>query len=221
MANIRVHTIHDKQDTQLCKLAEKHKTDKLLKYRHNYTTVYHTLFKDREVENLLEIGIGSVQTMQMTHQWKYGYKTGASLFMWRDYFPDANIYGIDISEETIENEERVKTFVCDQSNPLSLMKYLSMMYDKFDVVIDDGSHNNVHQMVSLIHILPHIKPYGIYCIEDLTPNMLDLNAWAQITGSDYVNFLIENYNINFYDQRLTNKPDIYDDIIVTLERKHA
>ena len=39
---------------------------------------------------------------------KYGYKTGNSLRMWRDYFINANIHGIDIYKEAmIYDEDRL------------------------------------------------------------------------------------------------------------------
>ena len=68
-------------------LARKYGTDKRtndpgtdLKY-HGYTTVYENLLEDKRLEyrEVLEIGV----------------REGWSHKMWYDYFPNANIYGID------------------------------------------------------------------------------------------------------------------------------
>ena len=62
-------------------------------YVHGYTRLYETHFASRRptVRRLLEIGVGGINS------W-HGYETtegGQSLRMWRDYFPNAEIVGID------------------------------------------------------------------------------------------------------------------------------
>ena len=53
------------------------------------------------IYNLLEIGCGGMYNLKATlgqgdikRNW---YKSGNSLRMWRDYFTNANVYGIDIN----------------------------------------------------------------------------------------------------------------------------
>ncbi len=82
--------------TDLCHLAEYYGTDKL----GVYTPFYDLLFRDRreKVFKVLEIGIGTIKAMAHVK----GYKAGASLRMWRDYFINAEILGLDNDNAAIE-----------------------------------------------------------------------------------------------------------------------
>jgi len=82
-----------------------------------YTRLYKLFQNIRyDVKNLLEIGIGSLENGQMggtnglvaTH---YGYSSGNSLKCWSDYFPYANIYGIDIYSHQELNNNKIRTYV--------------------------------------------------------------------------------------------------------------
>ena len=73
---------------------------------HDYISGYHSIFCDirNDVKTLLEIGIGSVENGQMCNTYGKplpGYQTGNSLRCWKEYFPNAKIYGIDISDFTL------------------------------------------------------------------------------------------------------------------------
>jgi hypothetical protein len=147
-------------------LARKYGTDKRTNddgqsHYHGYVEIYHRLFKDRrnEYKHFLEIGV----------------REGWSHKMWHDYFPNAMIYGVDnfsdvvyksinFKKEEIENE-RIKIFVGDQSDPLFLEE--SFKNIAFDVIIDDGSHRSWHQQLSFKYLFPKLKSGGLYIIEDL------------------------------------------------------
>lgn len=151
--------------TELCKLAIKHKTDKVPFYKHSYTPIYHELLKDKRenFSKVLEIGIGiSGFGMSCIPE----YIGGASLRMWREYFPNAIILGADIREDTLINEERIKSYQCDQSDSNSLENLALHIGNDFDLIIDDGSHVHVHYMLTAKILLPLLKPDGVYVIED-------------------------------------------------------
>lgn len=143
---------------RLTKLALKYGTDKCPP-QESYTPYYHKLFKGMNVKSLLEIGIGYPETMEHIP----GYKIGASLRMWRDYFPRAKIWGADIRPETMFSDDRIETILCDQSNKKSLIKMIKKV-GKQDVIIDDGSHRTEHQILSAQVLLPYTK---LYIIEDV------------------------------------------------------
>lgn len=150
---------------RLTKLALKYGTDKCPPMQ-SFTPLYYELFKDLEVKSLLEIGIGYPGTMQHMPD----YKIGASLFMWRDFFPKAQIYACDIRDDILINEDRIKSFQCDQSKKDSLEK-LKEKIGEVDIVIDDGSHQTEHQILSAKILLPMCKKY--YVIEDVKePNKI-------------------------------------------------
>lgn len=82
--------------TELCKIAERYLSDKCPAISHYYTPAYHSILKGLKLSTtvLVEIGIGTPSVM---HSIKH-YKPGASLRMWRDYFPNAIIIGCDIDK---------------------------------------------------------------------------------------------------------------------------
>lgn len=91
----------------LSSLCEKYNTDKCPK-GHNYTQVYELFFRPKrdKAKKIMEIGIGG----------------GASLNIWRDYFPNATIYGIDIFDRSKLNSNYIKTFIGDQTKREDLQK---------------------------------------------------------------------------------------------------
>jgi hypothetical protein len=66
-----------------------------------------------------------------------GVDNGGSIFMWREYFPEANIIGIDNKDcPQLENRDRINFVVEDAYS----YKALDQLPNDFDVIIDDGSH---------------------------------------------------------------------------------
>src|SRR5262249_9164436 len=147
----------------LCELARKYGTDKGGAHLqagdtcHNYTPAYHELFKDRreQVKNVLEIGVSH----------------GCSLRMWRDYFPNAQIYGVDTHESCLFAEDRIMCFAADQYNERDLRDVIETVRPaQFDLIVDDGSHEPAHQIFSATVLLPVLKKDGLYVIEDIEPD---------------------------------------------------
>lgn len=156
----------DKTLTPLCELAKTHQTDKGGWHTwyggvqgttcHNYTPTYHALFADRraEVKRVLEIGVNS----------------GASLRMWADYFPNAEVIGLDIRRDCLFNEGRIRCLEANQASPASLhdaVEILGLGPGEFDLIVDDGSHELDHQLISAQTLLPYVKLGGYYIIEDI------------------------------------------------------
>ncbi len=163
----------------LFELGKKHKTDK---ETHGYLPHYAERFqgKRRFSISLLEIGV----------------MNGASLRMWRDYFPSGIIYGIDIEPKFLISEERIQCFAGRQENKGFLREVLRET-GELDFIIDDGSHRGIHHVVSFNTLWTFVKPGGWYCIEDAvtifntcwtTPNqrtILDVlqEQWSEILRS--------------------------------------
>jgi hypothetical protein len=169
--------------TPLCEIAYKYKTDKCPQILHNYTPYYYETLKDRRltVKKVLEIGIGYKETMPSIKD----YVVGASLFMWRDFFPNAIIYGIDISDKAMIKADRIQTFLCNQSKEHHLLDLIKKIGTDIDVVIDDGSHRKEHQILTVKTLLPLLKKDVFYAIEDVIftdtiPRRLKQFNWKKI-----------------------------------------
>lgn len=164
----------DDTETELCKLAFKYGTDKCPQIRHTYTPFYYELLKDRResIKKVLELGVGHYKGMRsfvVTYDGglKRNYHKGASLYMWRDFFPNAQIYGADIKPETIFEDERIKTYLCDERKKEDLLKLVEATGSDIDLFIDDGSHTLGDQIFTSLTLLPLLKKDIIYIIEDV------------------------------------------------------
>ncbi|MGC5033521.1 class I SAM-dependent methyltransferase [Micromonospora sp. DT229] len=125
---------------------------------HWYTTHYEREFaryRDQPVR-VLEIGIGGYQ----------GQLGGGSLKMWKKYFHRGTIYGLDLFDKSALNQQRLTALTADQGNPAELAA-IAERYGPFDIVIDDGSHENPHVLVSFEALFPYLRSGGLYVIEDM------------------------------------------------------
>lgn len=99
---------------------------------------------------------------------------GASLRAFREYCPKAFIYGADVDQRILFEEERIKTFFIDQTSPETFNSLLSQIPNNFDLVIDDGLHSPHANVASLEFGLKIIKVGGWVVIEDIGDAALDL-----------------------------------------------
>lgn len=157
------------EPTDLCSIMNKHGSDKGNGW-HNYTIIYNHIFKSKRNDNinLFEVGLGTNNLDVPSNMGPNG-KPGASVYGWREYFPNANIIGADIDKRILFNSERIKTYYTNQLKADDI----KAMWDEidndilFDIMIDDGLHEchaNINFLVNSIHKL---KPDGIYIIEDI------------------------------------------------------
>jgi hypothetical protein len=123
--------------------ATRFKTDKL---SHGYIPHYDRHFsslRDLPGVEILEIGIFK----------------GASVRMWKDWFPFASIEAIDIDPSCKQDfGTRVSVFIEDA-------KMFHPVHN-YDVIIDDGSHTSDDITFCFSALWPWVKPGGWYIIED-------------------------------------------------------
>jgi len=160
--------------TELCKLAVKYGSDRTPSTGgHAYTPYYSELFGGRSPKKVLEIGID----------------TGRGLRMWREYFPEADIYGLDGQIGLLFSEERIRTFYCDFGNLTFIREAAGLVGGNLDLVFDDGSHQPQHQIDLATTFVPLLSPGGIYIIEDVEyPELV-------VAGLPYI-CAIEEFHVN-------------------------
>jgi len=156
------------------------KTDKS-SLEHGFTEIYEETFAflKNEPIRLCEIGIAQ----------------GGSLLMWKEYFPKAKIYGIDILNRHKMNSDRVETFVADQSDREQLQSFINEYGGDFDILIDDGGHAMNMQQISFGFLFKFIKPGGYYVIEDVHTSSEKLGPYygAEIGGGNSTLTMIINF----------------------------
>lgn len=96
-----------------------------------------------------------------------GVKRGGSLLLWKEYFPNAQVIGVDIKPD-LEGlaEDRIAIRIGDQGDQAFLASLIAEAAP-FDLVLDDGSHQFDDQRDTLLALWPHVKPGGIYVVEDV------------------------------------------------------
>jgi 23S rRNA U2552 (ribose-2'-O)-methylase RlmE/FtsJ len=93
-----------------------------------------------------------------------GGRPGASLRAFRDFLPNAQIYGADIDDSILFQENRIKTFPVDQLNPEALSRLGELIPDNyFDLIIDDGLHAPDANVNTLSFALGKVAPGGLDC----------------------------------------------------------
>ncbi len=122
----------------------------------SYISAYERLFesyRDAPIR-LLEIGV----------------QNGGSLEVWRQYFANAErIVGCDIDPKCAElvfDDEAIR-FVLGDANATDVERRILNESDRFDIVIDDGSHKSGDIVRSFAKYFPRVKDGGLFVIEDL------------------------------------------------------
>jgi hypothetical protein len=167
---------------------------------HTYIDAYEVLLKPyrEKALNILEIGLFS----------------GQSLRMWEQYFSGKSI-GIDCSEtpcgglqdlRPMINEGTHNIIIMDGTSKVDIEKHFKGV--KFDVIIDDGSHNLEHQLESYKHLKSHLAKGGIYIIEDIQDLDANKSVFLQLDSKK---------NIEILDRRAIKNR--YDDVLIVITDK--
>jgi hypothetical protein len=153
----------------LTELAEHFGTDK--SGMHFYTPHYERHFGHlrRERFTLLEIGIGGYIRDR---------KGGASLRMWKYFFPNAQVVGLDIEDKSFVRAPRIDTYQGSQDDE-SLLRRIVEEKGPVKVVVDDGSHRPEHIRKTFQVLFPLLEDGGIYAIEDI-----QTSYWPEWGGSE-------------------------------------
>jgi predicted O-methyltransferase YrrM len=135
---------------------------------HGFSRIYEKNFekiKNKKI-NILEIG-------------SYA---GGSAAAFVKYFPNINIFCFDINISNFKYKSKnIHVFGIDINNEKKINKvlesiFLQYNFDKFDVIIDDGSHNLSDILNGLKFFFKRVKSNGIYIIEDFKhPNYYKYN----------------------------------------------
>ncbi len=133
----------------LDELSVKYDTDKG-STGHFYTRHYERIFEPirLDIESMCEVGIGS----------------GASLRMWKDYFPASIIYGVDMNHQN-DLGARIQCYEIEQTDCDRLRG--NLQDKRLQIIIDDASHDQDKTMRTLDCLWPILETHGWYVIEDM------------------------------------------------------
>jgi len=213
--NDLVQHVNVLRPTPMCRTMTWHGSDKGRGW-HNYTTVYSALlasYHDRPIR-VFELGLGTTNPNILANMGAHG-RPGASLRGWRDLFPQAAVYGADIDRSVLFEDERIRTFFCDQLDSKAIHDLWSEsdLRDAMDVIIDDGLHTFAGNDSFLRHSLDRLRPGGIYVIEDITE--ADFRLWQErlpVCERDYLGF-------EFVAAKLPNAANTFDNNLLIARRR--
>lgn len=132
----------------------RHNTDKN-SFFHNYTRQYEKLLNDYRDKPIkyLEIGVYN----------------GGSIKASREYFHNSTcILGLDINNDCKKYEDvsnNIFVEIGDATDPDFINK-ITEKYDKFDIILDDGSHINSDVFKTFELLFPLLNDNGLYIVED-------------------------------------------------------
>lgn len=188
------------------KLALKHGTDKS-SLDHYYTQFYQKYF-DIYISNpkkILELGIYTTTKSTDLET------SGASLKTWSEYYPQSDIYGLDLSDFSVldNNYKNIHTLPCNTEirkngevyklqNPwlreiytdpkykliggnVGLEEIINKFGGDFDIIIDDGPHTMSGQQIFLGYMFKYLKSGGVFVIEDLCTS--NISKWGPTYNS--------------------------------------
>jgi demethylmacrocin O-methyltransferase len=174
---------------------------------HWYTQHYQRYFlplKDERL-NILEIGVGGYALSDAG---------GASLRMWKAYFRNSRIVGIDIHNKSHLSESRIDVRQCDQTDSDALLD-LNREYGGFDIIIDDGSHVNDDVIKTFQLLFPLLRKDGIYIVEDtqtaywptwgggIGSPKTSMSFFKNLAdGLNHVEYPIANYKPSYFDEHI-------------------
>jgi cephalosporin hydroxylase len=163
---------------------------------HSYIDhVYSELFSEIQAssKNILEIGIDH----------------GGSILLWKEYFLNATIYGIDIEDKNdiFKEKERLKIIHEDAYSK----KFIdSIPENNFDLIIDDGPHTLKSMISFLDGYQSKLNENGIIVIEDVQ-NISWIDTLIKHVHEDLFK------NIYFHDLRkIKNRSD---DILFIIDKR--
>lgn len=164
---------------------------------HSYIDIYQPLFADIHdtASNILEIGV----------------QTGQSIMLWRDFFSNAVVYGLDIN--TIPPIlKKINNVICHQANAYDTNFIAQHFLNKvnFDIIIDDGPHTLDSMKFVAQHYTPLLSSNGILVIEDVQSI-----SWVD----EIIKYFPEEYKNYVYVEDRRNIKGRYDDILIILDKR--
>jgi hypothetical protein len=146
-----------------------------------------------------------------------GVFNGGSLFMWRDFLGSkARIIGIDLNPSAeYLNKFGFEIFIGDQSSPEFWQTFFASV-GFVDLIIDDGGHSNLQQIVTLTSCLPYINNGGLFVCEDVhTSYFKEFGNPSPFSFVNYSKRLIDDINTRAF--ALKTKPNEFTSSIFSIE----
>tara|TARA_B100000787_G_C16170973_1_gene286474 strand:+ start:749 stop:1555 length:807 start_codon:yes stop_codon:yes gene_type:complete len=182
---------------------------------HNYADVYEILFRlcKDNVKSVIECGLGT-NNPELKSSMGLNGKPGASLRVWRDYFPNAKVIGVDIDKDILFSENRIDTYYCDQTNLRSIddfVKTAKIQEASIDIIIDDGLHEFEAGKIFFEGMNKYLSHNGAYIIEDVRVNDI-------LYYKDYFLTLSSKFSVQFFSLTRPKIVEVSDNRLIVVRK---
>lgn len=174
---------------ELKRLLDEYGSDK--SSAHNYHFIYGMVLSEpRAITALLEVGLGTNNLDMVSNMGSEG-RPGASLRAFREFLPNALIYGADVDRRILFEEERIRTFFVDQTDLDSFSELDKEIGCSLDLIIDDGLHSPSANIAVLSYAVTKLKPGGWFVVEDIGRDALPVwHVAAALLPSEFEPLLV-------------------------------
>lgn len=193
----------------LTEIANAYGSDKgSLGLAHHYTLLYDMLFHAQRHQNihLLEMGL-QVGGPEIVGGATRKPTDAPSVRMWKEYFPNARITGLDYSDFSALDLPEFSFIQCDLDDRENIAQAAHRITDPIDIVIDDASHASRHQQHAFLAFFPKVKPGGLYIIEDLhwQPEHYEIAAGHPPKMRDVLRYYMQKGRFDLGNDALTDE----------------
>ena len=125
-----------------------------------------------------------------------GVFNGGSLKIWKDYFGSkSRIIGIDINQECKKfASDGIEIHIGNQSDPIFWENFFNKV-GNVDIILDDGGHTNLDQIITTVKCVDKINDGGIMMIEDThTSYMTEYNSKESFSFINFAKKIIDDVN---------------------------
>lgn len=193
---VDIRTFDNESKNTLGQVLNDNRSDKASthNYHYVYSYIFNRLGKDSQLK-ILEVGIGTNNQELVSSMGWYG-RPGASLYAFKQYLPNSQIFGCDIDKGILFQTDRIKTCYVDQLDASTFNNSIVQTFgkQKYDLIIDDGLHAIGANLNTLLFALDNVNENGWIVIEDIGAN--NISNWTSI---DYIlsqNKQYETFMIN-------------------------
>lgn len=190
----------------------------------HYTITYEKYMNEKRKQNInmLEIGVCDKRF------------PFASIKMWMTYFQNIDLYAVDnfwghkiddkLNDIDHLNNDGINFIYADQGSFGDWDELNTLFFDKFDFIIEDGSHWPNHMMISLWKSIGVIKQGGYYFMEDIQ-NPLKSRGWFKYDNTLIAEELLQTlstkilYSSFLNDQQNTDIQNNFELVDLVLDPK--
>jgi len=138
-----------------------------------------------------------------------GVFNGGSLEIWKKYFgPNARIIGIDINPECKKFEkDNIEIFIGNQSST-NFWKSFFEKVGMVDVILDDGGHTNLAQIITTVECVKNINDGGVLLVEDTCCSYISrYNSSKKYNFLNFSKKIVDDINSNINLEWMDLKKD--------------